>query len=141
LRNPNFNFEHFIHSVLVARGWTESQLAKESGIARGVISEHVSGKRPISLKDLIRYMKGLNHQERPGLFSAWVRDNWPVELVQDLLNSRDRLTRNVTGWVPILDEDNKRMLSWCAREIARDPEFEGFFKLLCVMAGYRPESK
>jgi hypothetical protein len=126
--------------VLDTRSWSESRLAKESGITRSVVSEHVSGERPVSVKDLTRYMKGLSHQEPPQLFSAWIRDNLPTDLVQDLLNVENKLTSDVTGWVPILEDESKRMLSWCAREIARDPEWETFFKLLCVMGGYRSES-
>src|SRR4029077_7728648 len=140
LRNRNFNFEHFVNSALAVRGWTELRLAKESGLARSVVSEHISGARSISQKDLMRYMKVLNHQERPMPFAAWLRDSLPVELVQDLLNVTDDLAvaPEVTRWLPMLDEDSKQMLNWCAREIARDPEFESLFKLISVMAGYRP---
>ena len=72
------------------------------------------------------------------LFAAWLRDSLPVELVQDLLNVTDDLAKEVTWYLPTLDDDSKRMLNWCAREIARDPEFEALFKLVSVMAGYCP---
>ena len=130
----------FIFSVLDARGWSESKLAKSSGVARSVLSTHLSGARRIRPNHLMQYLAVLDHQERPRLLAAWLRDNLEPELVQDLLNvTGDDLGLDVTAWVPKLDEENQRMLAWWGREISRDGELEELFQLLSARAGYRPK--
>jgi hypothetical protein len=131
-----------IFSVLDARGWSESKLAKESGVARSVLSSHLSGARRIRPNHLVKYMLVLGHQERPRLLAAWLRDNMHQELVHDLLNvAGDDLGLDVREYVPTLDDENKRMLAWWEREMARDSELGELFKLLSARAGYRPRRK
>jgi transcriptional regulator with XRE-family HTH domain len=138
LPNPNFNFQRCIHSALVARSWTEIRLAKETGISRAVVSQHVSGKRPISYNDLLRYLKVLNSQERPKLLWAWLSDHLPAELQEDLFSaSGEDLAQAVTEFVPGLDAEHQALFSWWAREVSRDGELDDLLKLLSAKAGYR----
>jgi hypothetical protein len=128
----------YIFSVLDARGWSEAKLAKESGVARSVISMHLSGARKVAPKHLVQYLSALAQHERPGLLAAWLRDNFPPTLSHDMLEIDGNLGLDVKQWVPHLDADNKRMLKWWGREIARDGELLELFRLLTARAGYRP---
>jgi transcriptional regulator with XRE-family HTH domain len=125
----------FLFTALEARGWTESKLAKAAGVARSVISTQLSGARRIRPNHLHKYLAVLNHQERPLLLVAWLRDNLPPDQIEHLLNpTGDKLSLNVA-----LDDDGKRMLGWWAREMARDSELRELFKLLSARAGYHPK--
>jgi transcriptional regulator with XRE-family HTH domain len=128
-----------IWSVLRARGWTQGNLAKESGVERTEISRQLAGERPINAQHLVQYLHVLNHQERRQLLIAWLRDNMGPEMAQDFLNEvGDDLSNAVKVWTPPLDKEDNRMLAWWAHEMARDAELEELFKLLSAKAGYRP---
>jgi hypothetical protein len=130
----------FIFSALEVRDWTELRLARESGIARSVVSAHLSGVRKIQPDHLSKYMAVLNHQERKALLIAWLRDYMSPELVEACLNkARDDLSAAVKAWTPPLSEESGRMLDWWALETERDPELKELFKLLSAKAGYRPK--
>jgi transcriptional regulator with XRE-family HTH domain len=132
----------FIFSVLDARGWSEAKLAKQSGVARSVISMHLSGARKIAPKHLVQYLGALNQAERPGLMAAWVRDHLGNEMATGLLNvTGDHLGLDVRKWTPTLDPENTRMLAWWATEIERDGELRELFQLLSARAGYRSMRK
>jgi hypothetical protein len=129
-----------IYEVLDARGWSVSKLAAEAGTKRSVLAAQLSGTRRIQPRHLIKYLKVVNHQERPILLSAWLRDYLDPDLVKDLLNATaDGLAAEVENWAPPLDAEDERMLHWWAREIARDRELEELFKLLSARAGYHPK--
>ena len=129
----------FLFSVLDARGWSESKLAKLSGVAPSVLSTHMSGARKIRPNHLAKYLGILGQHEQPKLLAAWLRDNFPDEVSGPLLNEAgDNLRPEVREFVPPLDDENKRMLAWLAREVARDGELAELFKLISARAGYRP---
>jgi transcriptional regulator with XRE-family HTH domain len=136
----NRHTSRFIIDWLEAQGWTESKLAKESGVSRPVVSAHLwSGTRKIRLNHLKAYMSVMNHQDRPKLVAAWLRDHIDAELLQDVLDADGvDVSRHVKEFVPALEDENKRMLAWLAREIARDGEVGEFFKILSARLGYRP---
>jgi hypothetical protein len=130
----------FIFSALDARGLSESKFAKEAGVARSVLSTHLSGVRKIRPNHLAKYMAVLDHQEQPKLLAGWLRDNFPEEVSVHLLNdTRNNLSRGVREFVPPLDDEHRRMLAWLAREMARDGELAHLFTLLSARAGYRPK--
>jgi hypothetical protein len=131
----------FIKDMLDARGWTESKLAKESGVSLAVISDQLwSGKRRIRLHHLKAYMSLANHQERPKLLALWLRENFPADITPHLLNEKgDDLAQAVKEFVPALEHEDKQMLSWLSREMARDGELGELFRLLSARAGYRPK--
>lgn len=130
----------FISSVLDAHGWTESKFAKLSGVTRSVLSTHLwSGKRKIRPNHLAKYLAVMSHQDQPKLLAAWIRDNFPAEVSQHLLNdARDNLRPEVREFVPPLHDENRRLLAWLAREMARDGELAELLKRMSAMAGYRP---
>jgi hypothetical protein len=136
----NRHTSRFIIDWLEARGWTESKLAKESGISRPVVSAQLwAGTRKIRVNHAKAYMSVMNHQDRPKLLAAWLRDNIDAELLQDVLDGNGvDLSAHVKEFVPALDRENKLMLAWLAREIARDGELGELFRLLSAKAGYRP---
>jgi hypothetical protein len=79
----------------------------------------------------------LNHQERPRILLAWLRDYLDPELVEDLLDVTGK-GLDVKRFVSELEGGDKEMLAWWAREMARDGELEELFRLLSTKAGYRP---
>ena len=129
-----------IWSALRARGWTQGNLAKESGVDRTEISKQLAGKQPIGHQHLFQYLKVLNYQDGLQLLIAWLRDNFGREFAQEFLNAAgDDLSDEVKAWTPPLDDEDKQMLAWLAREIARDGDMEELLKLICAKAGYRPK--
>jgi hypothetical protein len=131
----------FIKEWLDAQGWTESKLARESGVSRSVISDQLwSGKRRIRLAHFRSYWSLMNHQDRPKLLVLWLRDNIDQELLKDVLDTTgEDLSQHVKEFVPALGDEDKRMLAWLAREMARDGELADLFHLLSARAGYRPK--
>jgi hypothetical protein len=126
-------------SALEARQWSELRLAKDAGVARSVISAHLSGTRKIQPPHLMKYLRVLNHQERPQMLAAWLRDVLEPDQVADVLNaSGDDLNLDVKKWTPPLPDATTGMLAWWAREMARDGELAELFKLLSAKAGYHP---
>jgi hypothetical protein len=129
----------FIFSALDARGLSESKFAKQAGVARSVLSTHLSGARKIRPNHLAKYMTVLDHEEQPKLLAGWLRDNFPEDVSVHLLNdARDNLRPEVREYVPPMDDEHRRMLAWLAREMARDAELAELFTLLSARAGYRP---
>lgn len=95
--------------------------------------------RPHHLK---RYAVLFNHVEQRELLVAWLRDNLHPEMLRHVLNATgDDLSRAVKEWVPPTEDEDKRMLAWWAREMARDGELQELFKLLSARAGYRGEKR
>lgn len=128
-----------IWSALRARGWTQSNLAKESGVERTEISKQLAGGRRINGHHLSQFLKVFNHQDGLKLLIAWLRDNMGQEIAQGFLNEAgDDLSDEVKAWTPPLGDEDKQMLAWWAREIGRDGELEELLRLLSARAGYRP---
>src|SRR5215212_8068468 len=73
--------------LLQMRDWNELKLAGHSGIARSVVSAHLSGHRPIRPHHLAAYLRVFDRHERPALLSTWLRDNLDQELIADLLDA------------------------------------------------------
>jgi hypothetical protein len=128
-----------IFQILHVRGWSELELSRQSGVHRSVLSAQLSGERAMRAQHVIKYLAVLDHQERPKLLAAWLRDHLPAEVVDDLLDiTGESLSLDVKRWTPALEEDKHEMLLWWAREIARDGELKELFSLLSTKAGYRP---
>lgn len=117
-----------------------SKFAAETGTKRSVLAAQLSGTRRIRLRHVMQYLPVLDHRERQGLLAAWLRDYMNLEMVRELLNpTGDDLSPGVKEWLPALDEDDKQMLAWLAREMARDADVKELFKLLGARVGYHPE--
>jgi hypothetical protein len=116
--------------ILDLRGWNERKLAERSGIVPSVLSAHLSGKRAIRSHHLAAYLRVLDREERAMLFDAWLRDNLDHELIADLLDGTK------TDSMPALQENQRRMLDWWARAIARDSKLAKTFSYLTTKAGF-----
>jgi len=128
-----------IAAALDARGWSETKLAEESGVARATISHHFRGARKIRSNHLKQYLALLNHQERRELVVAWLRDNLAPELLQDVLNKAgDDLSSAVKEFVPALKDEDRRALAWLSRQIARDGELSEWLLKRQRWIGYHP---
>ena len=134
LRLHNRLSSQLLSRLLTLRHWNELKLAERSGIARSLVSAHLSGQRPIRPQHLAAYLRVLDRQERAAFLSTWLRDNLDQELVTDLLDGTK--TRSMSS-VP---EDQCRMLDWWATAIAGDSKFAKIFTRFSTKAGFRPPS-
>lgn len=131
--------------IMDARQWNQGELSKRSGMAQSLISNQLAGQRPIRDKHLVRYLNGLDHNERPILLAAWLRDNLSPESVQDVLalervqeeTSVYRLRNEVATWQPKLEPEDRQMLSWWAEQIANgDVDLRDVLRAITRKAGY-----
>lgn len=123
--------------ILDARDWTQGELAARTGIARSMVSEHLSGQRAIRDDHLNAYLTAFDHHERQIMLSAWVRDTLSPEVISDVLNvTENRVREEVAAWSPGLDHEQKQMLGWWAQQLARDPELDAIFRAITRKAGY-----
>jgi hypothetical protein len=111
--------------LLDLRDWNELKLAEHSGIARSVVSAHLSGRRPIRLHHLAAYLRVLDRQERAAFLSTWLRDNLDHEVIADLLDGTK------TDSMSSLQENQCRILDWWATAIASDSAVAKIFILRC----------
>ncbi len=126
-----------LFTILDARCWNQGDLAKRSGIIRSTVSDHLSGQRPIRDEHLIAYLAALDSHERPMLLGAWLRDTLGAEVIRDVLKlPENRIAEPVAEWSPALDDQQRKMLSWWAAELARDPELAEIFRRITLKAGY-----
>ena len=114
LRVHNRLSSQLLSRLLDLRHWSELKLAERSEIARSVVSEHLSGQRPIRPQHLAAYLRVLDRQERAAFLSTWLRDNLDRELITDLLDGTK------TDSMPALEENRRRMLDWWETAIAHD---------------------
>ena len=130
----------FLKQWLEARGWTESKLAKESGVSRPVISDQLwSGKRRIAVKHLNSYTSLMNHQDRSKSVALWLRDNIDQEVLRDVLDAAgEDLDLDVKKFVPALKDEDRRAIAWLTRQIARDGEINEWWKGVRPWLGYHP---
>src|SRR4029453_1103067 len=124
LRVHNRLSSQLLSRLLELRHWSELKLAERSGIARSVVSAHLSGQRPIRPQHLAAYLRVLDRQERAAFLSTWLRDNVDHELITDLLDGTK------TDSMPALQGNRRRMLDWWATAIARDPKLAKTFSYL-----------
>ena len=79
---------HYLFEILDERGWTERTLAERAGLARSVVSTHLSGQRVIHRHHLNAYFKALDHpSERVVLLRAWLRDKIDTSIISCALPS------------------------------------------------------
>ena len=116
--------------ILDLLGWNERKLAERSGIVPSVVSAHLSGKRAIRSHHLAAYLRVIDHQERAMFLDAWLRDNLDGELIADLLDGTK------TDSMPVLEENQRRMLDWWATAIARESKLAKTFSHLTTKAGF-----
>jgi len=119
------------------QGWNEGRFAKQAGVALSVLSNQLSGQRPIRIQHLSAYLRVLDAHERPKLLNAWLRDNVEHETIHDLLNGQIGLNAEVREWRPELNPDQAAMLDWLAQELPNDPELEKVFTHLTKSVGFR----
>jgi len=124
LRVHNRLSSQLLSRLLDLRHWSELELAKRSGIARSLVSAHLSGQRPIRSQHLAAYLTVLDRQERAAFLSTWLRDNLDHELITDLLDGTK------TDSMPTPQENRRRMLDWWATAIARDSKLAKTFSYL-----------
>jgi exopolysaccharide production protein ExoY len=129
LRVHNRLSSQLLCRLLDLRHWSELRLAERSGIARSVVSAHLSGQRPIRPQHLAAYLRVLDRQERTAFLSTWLRDNLDHELITDLLDGTK------TDSMPALEENRRRMLDWWATAIAHDSKLAKTFSHLIKKAG------
>jgi lipopolysaccharide/colanic/teichoic acid biosynthesis glycosyltransferase/transcriptional regulator with XRE-family HTH domain len=84
LRVHNRLSSQLLSRLLDLRHWNELKLAERSGIARSLVSAHLSGQRPIRPQHLAAYLRLLDRRERAAFLSTWLRDNLDDELITDL---------------------------------------------------------
>jgi lipopolysaccharide/colanic/teichoic acid biosynthesis glycosyltransferase len=130
LRVHNRLSSPLLSRLLDLRLWNELKLAERSGIARSLVSAHLSGQRPIRPQHLAAYLKVLDRRERAAFLSTWLRDNLDHELITDLLDGTK------TDSMPAL-ENRRRMLDWWATAIARDSKLAKTFTHLTTKAGFQ----
>jgi len=124
LRVHNRFSSQLLSRLLALRHWNELKLAKRSGIARSVVSAHLSGQRPIRPQHLAAYLRVLDRDERAAFLSTWLRDNLDHELITDLLDGTK------TDSMPAPEENRHRMLDWWATAIAHDSKLAKTFNHL-----------
>src|SRR5205814_6290135 len=129
LRVHNGLSSQLLSRLLYLRHWHELNLAERSGIARSVVSAHLSGQRPIRPQHLAAYLRVLDRHERAAFLSTWLRDNLDHELITDLLDGTK------TDSMPALEENRRRMLDWWATAIANDSKLAKTFSHLIKQAG------
>jgi hypothetical protein len=117
--------------LLQLRDWSELKLAGHSGIARSVVSAHLSGQRPIRPHHLAAYLRVFDRHERAALLSTWLRDNLDQELIADLLEGTK------TDSMSALEDNQRRMLDWWATAISRDSKLAKTFSHLTAKAGFK----
>jgi hypothetical protein len=117
--------------LLDLRDWNELKLAEHSGIARSVVSAHLSGRRPIPPHHLAAYLRVLDRQERAAFLSTWLRDNLDREVIADLLDGTK------TDSMSSLQENQRRMLDWWATAIASDSAVAKIFSRFRAKAGFK----
>jgi hypothetical protein len=117
--------------LLDLRDWNELKLAEHSGIARSVVSAHLSGRRPIRPHHLAAYLRVLDRQERAAFLSTWLRDNLDHEVIADLLDGTK------TDSMSSLQENQRRMLDWWATAIASDSAVAKIFSRFRTKAGFK----
>jgi hypothetical protein len=117
--------------LLNFRGWNGRELAEHSGIVPSVVSAHLSGQRRIRPHHLAAYLSVLDRHERAAFLSTWLRDNLRHELIADLLEGTK------TDSMPVLEENQRRMLDWWATAIARDSKLAKLFSQLTTKAGFK----
>jgi hypothetical protein len=130
---PNYNIlsSQLLSRLLDLRAWNELNLAEHSGIARNIVSAHLSGQRPIRPRHLAAYLRVLDRQERAAFLSTWLRDNLDPELIADLLDGTK------TGSMPSLQENRRRMLDWWATAIASDSKLAKIFNRFSTKAVFK----
>jgi hypothetical protein len=130
---PNYNIlsSQLLSRLLDLRAWNELNLAEHSGIARNIVSAHLSGQRPIRPRHLAAYLRVLDRQERAAFLSTWLRDNLDPELIADLLDGTK------TGSMPSLQENRRRMLDWWATAIASDSKLAKIFNRFSAKAVFK----
>jgi len=84
LRVHNRLSSQLLSRLLDLRHWNELKLAERSGIARSLVSAHLSGQRPIHPQHLAAYLGVLDRRERAAFLSTWLRDNLDDGLITDL---------------------------------------------------------
>jgi hypothetical protein len=117
--------------LLDLRDWNELKLAEHSGIARSVVSAHLSGRRPIRPHHLAAYLRVLDRQERAAFLSTWLRDNLDHEVIADLLDGTK------TDSMSSLQENQRRMLDWWTTAIASDSAVAKIFSRFRTKAGFK----
>jgi hypothetical protein len=127
----NRRSSQLLSRLLDLRGWNELKLAQHSGIARNVVSAHLSGQRPIRPHHLGAYLRVLDRQERAAFLSTWLRDNLDHELIADLLDGTK------TDSMPSLQENQRRMLDWWATAIASDSKLAKIFSRFSTKAVFK----
>jgi len=124
----NRRASQLLYRLLDLRDWDELKLAQVAGILPGVISAHLSGRRPIRPQHLGAYLRVLDRPERSALLDAWLQDNVNRELISNLLDG----TR--TDSMRSVEDNQRRMLDWWAMAIARD------FKLAKIFRRFRSKA-
>jgi hypothetical protein len=127
-----------LQQFLDAHEWTQNDLADRAQLHRATVSMHLSRSRPIRDEHLSRYLNALHRHERPILLAAWIRDQLAPDVVVDVLDlPANRVAEPVRQWGPELDEEHRRMFSWWADQLARDPELDAIFRSVTRRLGYQ----
>jgi DNA-binding Xre family transcriptional regulator len=131
------NVRTALSRIIASHTWKQKDLAREAGMTRSELAQHLSGARKVSWKHLHEYCVPLDSQERQMLLAAWLRDNASDELVQTWLPlSGDDLAPPILDWTPPLDGERKAKFEWLAREVQRDPELAQYILPLIDALGY-----
>lgn len=138
-----------LSAALQAHKWTQGELADKASLARSVVNWHLSRTRPIRDEHLIGYLAALPGIERAILLSAWMRDMLPTDIIHSIFTSEStnliaeepptshlKLRKEITEWVPELDEEQRGMLLWWAGKLVNDSELDEIFRGITRKAGY-----
>jgi hypothetical protein len=127
-----------LYQILQGRDWNQGDLSSRTGIVRSMISEQLSGQRPIRDDHLVPYLSAFDRTERQVFLAAWLRDTLSSDVINDVLDVEgNRVQKQVAEWCPLLDPEQTKMLNWWSVELARDPELDAIFRAITRKAGYR----
>ena len=128
-----------LSGVIKLHEWTQSDLAKLSGIAIPTVSHHITGQRVIRDDHLSAYCRCLDPIEKEHLVSAWLQDVLDPDDVSDVLESGSmRLREDVRTWGPGLTERQRQQLDFWSAKLAKDDELDDVFDIISRKAGWTP---
>ena len=120
--------------------WTQQDIQVKTGIDRTVVSNHLSGKRPIRDEHLADYIRVVPGIDKLRLLTAWIRDVMHEDDLSTLLNADEaRLAQEASTWLPPLTDEQRDSLQWLAGEMIKDRDLDDWTRTTIRRLGYKPQ--
>lgn len=121
--------------------WTHARLAEKSGIERTVVTNHLSGERPIRDTHIAAYISAVPGIDKLRLLIVWIRDVFETDDLTYLLGADDaKLKEEAATWLPALADDQRHAVQWLSGEMIKDRELNEWLLSLIRRLGYKPEN-